>query len=311
MSDQEASLVFIELARNLEFFRQHPLIRYGGASRWTLRKFLDHGCDSLGALLDDPVVLSFLEFIQVEENTVADVAEAIRKLSFKSVQEHWPLCRPANGGNVLDVIDKIRQHGIHNLHEFIRAICISGFDEPYQKAMESVNYLDTGVSNNLYSISIQYNIITKYIQAFKLTLTDDKWFDGSLLSFSMNNVNEIIHYALQREIQGLKQPKDKLYGRNMFDCVFFKSAMIKVNGQDLVNIPLRFEGDEKAQESTQFTYADRVALSTKGASAYSLDFAVLEILGGTEKELRALAKMMPHEAAQKLNGAALSDSLGL
>jgi hypothetical protein len=87
--------------------------------------------------------------------------------------------------------------------------------------------------------------------------------------------------------------------------------MLMVNGQNLVNIPLRFDGDEKAQDSGKFSFADRIELNAKGAGAYTPDYAGLEILGGTERQLRALAKLMPAVAAQKLKGAALSDSLGL
>ena len=311
MSDQKASLVFIGLAKSLRFFKEHPLIQFGGAADWPLRTFLDRGFDGLGHLVDDPVVASFLRFMQVQDDSVVSLGSAISKLSQKTTSGYWVYLQNQQQGGVLDVIEKIRTFGPDSLMLFIESVCSSGFKDPYHTAIKNVNYVGGEISETLYSVKLYYNIINEYLPQYNLTVTADDWAEDVLLSFSMKELHLNVHQAIQAEMDSFQAIYDKLLGQNLLGAVYFTGVAIQANGVDLVRIPLRFDGDEKALDSMNFKFADRIALNANGSSAYRLDYGQIEVISGSAQELKELATLVPREAVHRLKGAALSDSLGL
>lgn len=174
-----------------------------------------------------------------------------------------------------------------------------------------MNYVGGEISDTLYSVKLYYNIINEYLPQYDLTVTADDWAEDALLSFSLEAIHQNIHQAMQAELDSFRETYDRLLGQNLLGAVYFTGVAIQANGEDLIRIPLRFDGDEKALDSMKFTFADRFALNASGSSAYRLDYGRLEVISGSVEELKELATLVPREAVHKLKGAALSDSLGL
>lgn len=304
MSDQEAFFRLIMISKNIGSSADLDLLRkHQNKSTGDLFDLLKTktGC------LRTPVVDAFIKFIS-GDGSVGNLMNRLIFISNQPAGLHWKNFNKVNG---LNLIDCIRKQGDESLGRLMSGICRYPFEKVSQSANRYTEFVPSDDFETLYTVTLEGNWLGMYMEEYSLITTSDDKTRDTFASFSLPAIMNNPLRAMENEMNRIKLIQCENFNTNFLNTGIFTKLTIQANGSDILSIPLKSDYRDGIDNPQDFGVERRTAMNARGFAGYELDLEAVEVLGGTSKELREIAKTMPRNIALKVRGMALEDSLGL
>ena len=304
MSDQEAFFRLIMISKNI-------------GSSADLNLLCKHQNKSTGDFFDllkpktgyfrTPVVELFLKFIGAD----GSVANLMSRLIFIVNQPAGELWKNINKTGGTDLVECIRKEGDESLRRLASGICRYSFDKAVESAKTYTKFAESSDFETLYTVTLEANWLGTYMEEYSLLTTSDDKTRDTFATFSLAAIMDNPLLTMEHEMNRIKKIHCDTFNTNYLNTGIFTKLTIQANGSDIFSIPLKSEYRDGIDNPQDFDADRRTAINARGSAGYEVDLNAVEILGGTSKELREIAKTMPRHIAMKMRGVALEDALGL
>lgn len=304
MSDQEAFFRLIMVSKNIGTSADLELLR-------------KHQNKSMGDFFDllkpktgyfrTPVVEAFLKFIG-GEGSVGNLLSRLIYISNQPAGLNWKHFNIQDG---LHLIECIRTQGDESLRRLASGICRHSFDKAVDSAKRYTEFVDSTSFETLYTVTLEANWLGTYMEEYSLLTTSDDKTRDTFATFSLAAIMDNPLHTMEHEMNRIKQIHCDAFNTNYLNTGIFTKLTIQANGSDIVSIPLKSEFRDGVDNPQDFCADRRTAINARGSAGYELNLDAVEVLGGTSKELREIAKAMPRHIAMRVRGLALEDALGL
>lgn len=304
MSDQEAFFRLIMISKNIASHRDLKFLDKN--KNQSIDGFFDFLKHKTG-YFRTPVVRGFLDFIDAE-GKVWDLMNRLTFIENRSPGDLWKTLDKAKG---LHLIDCIRKQGDESLSRLVSGICRHPFDKAVESAIRFTEFVESNDVETLYTVTLEGNWLGTYMEEYSLLTTADDKTRDTFATFSLAAIMANPLRTMENEMNRIKQIECDSFKTNFLNTGIFTKLTIQANGSDILTIPLKSEYRDGIDNPQDFGVDRRTAINARGAAGYELDLEAVEVLGGTSKELREIAKTMPRHIAMRMRGMALEDSLGL
>lgn len=310
MSDEKAVFAALLLIKNICLSFDSSLV-FDAKNDSTLEALVRGSDAESVSVLKDPVVKAFLNHVVWLDGSGSVAlynacrANAQKNLGF--LYEHTP--SPGMGGS--NLIKAMRENSLDGLSKFVSMIGPGNLERIIERTMEGFNFIEGGDEIPLYGINLAGNFIVSWEEEYEMYFTGDDTYNDVLNACSIDQIFPRVHEAIQFELDKLAKIECTNLGTNYRNTTFFNGVVITRNGEELIKVPLIFDGYDPKASPSIYDLEFRSLLNEKGAKAYSLDFDNLEVIQGSSRELKRFARGLPRRAAMRLNGTALEDDLGM
>jgi hypothetical protein len=304
MSEQEAFFRLIMISKNIASHRDLKFLEKN--QNQSIDDFFDFLKHKTG-YFRTPVVRGFLEFIGIE-GKVKDLMSRLTFIENRSLGELWKTLDKKKG---LHLIGCIRKQGDESLSRLVSGICRYPFEKAVQSANRSAEFVQSDDFETLYTVTLEGNWLGMYMEEYSLLTTSDDKTRDTFATFSLPAIMSNPLRAMDNEMNRIKLIECENFNTNFLNTGIFTKLTIQANGSDILSIPLKSDYRDGVDNPQDFGVERRTVMNARGSAGYELDLEAVEVLGGTSKELREIAKTMPRNIALKVRGMALEDSLGL
>lgn len=309
MNPQQASVFLIRLSKHIALYFDHPNIKDDDIVGCSIDGWLAKQPGVPGNLIEDPVVAAFLNYIKWNDETMKTLKSTMKSVANRSIGTTWKLHSSVKDLEA-HLINSMMTNDTTNFSKFISSICTRDLTHIYDSACKAHKFINSEYSQSLYSVTLLVNYTRKSTVHGALASSNYP-LDDVVLTFPKAGLISIVGTAIEYALERFSCIHNASFNTARSNTVIFLKAVINCNGNELISIPLSPEGCPRGANLNKYDIDFRKELNSKWRSAYEIDLGKLEVVGGTTKQLLALAQCMPRDVAHKLKGAAISDDLGV